>query len=240
MSYAGKIIANDLRNILRDRLYIYIFLIYPAAIVAVSRFLVPWVADNLFSQITSLYYLLFMMLANIVAVIFGFITAFLIMDERDENLLTALRVMPISRSKYLLYRMTLMTVLAFAWVSVLPALTGLIDIPFLLYLPVAVMFAMIVPIMALLVNVFASNKVQGFAMMKMLGGVFLLPLLAFFLHGSLEFMRYVFGVLPNFWTYMALKGALDTGAHDFLHLGIGLAVQIALIVVLFRVFNRRF
>ncbi len=239
MSFVTTIIANDLRNILRDRLYIYIFLLYPAMIVVLSRFIVPWVVDNVFPgyELENLYYLLFMMMTNVVAVVFGFVTAFLIMDERDENLLTVLRVMPISRSRYLIYRMTLMTSFAFVYILLFPTLTGLVQIPLLLYLPVAVLFAMMVPVVALLINVLASNKVQGFAMMKMLGGVFMLPLLAFFITG---WLRYVFGVLPNFWTYMALDTALNEGAHDLLHIGIGFAVQIALIIVLFRIFNRRF
>jgi hypothetical protein len=39
---------------------------------------------------------------------------------------------------------------------------------------------------------------------------------------------------------MALDKALTTGAHDYLHLGIGFVVNLALIVVLFRIFNKKY
>jgi len=221
---------------MRDRLYVYIFALYPILIVVISRFVVPWISEKVF-PLKPFYPLLFMMMANLIPLVFGFITAFLIIDERDENLLTVLRVMPISRSSYLIYRMLLMTLFAFIYVALFPTLTGLVEIPFLLYLPVAVLFALFVPVIALIINVLASNKVQGFAVMKTLGGVFLLPLFAFFIAGNL---KYVFGPLPNFWTFMALDKALTMGAHDFLHLGIGFVVHIALIVVLFRIFNKKF
>lgn len=221
---------------MRDRLYVYIFVLYPMLIVVISRFVVPWISEKVF-PLESFYPLLFMMMANLIPLVFGFITAFLIIDERDENLLTVLRVMPISRSSYLIYRMLLMTLFAFIYVALFPILTGLVEIPFLLYLPVAVLFALFVPVIALIINVLASNKVQGFAVMKTLGGVFLLPLFAFFIAGNL---KYVFGLLPNFWTFMSLDKALTTGAHDFLHLGIGFVVNLALIVVLFHIFNKKF
>ena len=240
MSFFKTVIANDVRNILRDRLYVWIFLLYPAMIIVISRFLVPWIADNMFAGLTGLYPLIFMLMANVIATIFGFITAFLIMDERDENLLTVLRVMPISRSQYLLYRMTLMTAFAFFWAAIFPWLTGLITVDFFTYLPIAFMFTLIVPIVALLVNVLASNKVQGFAMMKMLGGVWMLPLLAFFLHGTAEPLRYIFGMFPNFWTYMSLDKLLTNGFHDPLHIGIGIAISFGAIIVLFKIFNKRF
>ena len=237
MSYVSKLLANDLKNILRDRLYVYLFILYPILIVVISRFVVPWIAENTFPQLSGHYPLLFMMMTGIMPVSFGFITAFLIMDERDEDLLTVLRVMPISRSSYLIYRMLLMTLFAFIYVSLFPTLTGLVEIPFLLYLPVAALFAMLTPVVVLLINVLASNKVQGFAVMKTLGGAFIfLPLLAFFA-GNL---KYVFGLIPNFWTFISLNEALNTGAHDLLHLGIGFAIHIALIIVLFRIFNKKF
>jgi fluoroquinolone transport system permease protein len=112
-----------------------------------------------------------------------------------------------------------------------------VEIPFLLYLPVAVLFSLFTPLTALIINVLASNKVQGFAVMKTLGGVFLLPLFALFIT---EGWKYVFGLLPNFWTFMPLDKALTTGVHDYLHLGIGFVVNLTFIVVLFRIFNKKY
>ena len=235
MAYLGKLLVNDLRNIIRDRLYVYVFLVYPIIFVVLCRFIIPWISENVY-YLESFYPVLFMMMAIMMPMVFGFITAFLVLDERDENLLTVLRVMPISRSRYLIYRMLLMTSFSFVYAALFPALTGLVQVPFLSYLPVAVLFAMFTPVMTLIINVLASNKVQGYAVMKILGSVFLLPLFALFIA---ENWKYVLGLVPNFWTFMALDKLLTTGALDYIHLGIGFAVHIALLAVLFHIFNKK-
>jgi len=89
----------------------------------------------------------------------------------------------------------------------------------------------------LIINVLASNKVQGFAVMKTLGGAFLLPLFALFIA---ENWKYVFGLIPNFWTFMALDKVLTIGTNDYIHLGVGFAVHLALLAVLFHTFNKKF
>ena len=236
MAYIGKLLVNDLKNILRDKFYVYAFVAYPIVFVVMTRFVIPWISENVY-YLEPFYPMLFMMMAIMIPMVFGFITAFLIMDERDENLLTVLRVMPISRSAYLIYRMLLMTLFSFIYVAMFPALTGLVEVPFLLYLPVAVLFAVFTPVIALIINVLASNKVQGFAVMKTLGGAFLLPLFALFIA---ENWKYVFGLIPNFWTFMALDKVLTIGTHDYIHLGVGFAVHLALLSVLFHKFNKKF
>lgn len=236
MAYFSKLLVSDLRSIIRERLYLYAFALYPMIFAVVARFVIPWISENVY-YLEPFYPMLFMMMTILQPMTLGFITAFLIMDERDENLLTVLRVMPISRSSYLIYRMLLMTFFSFIYVAVFPALTGLVEVPFLLYLPVAALFAVFTPVMALIINVLASNKVQGFAVMKTLGGAFLLPLFAFFIA---ENWKYVFGLIPNFWTFMALDKVLTIGIHDYIHLGVGFAVHLALLSVLFHTFNKKF
>jgi uncharacterized membrane protein len=140
------------------------------------------------------------------------------MDERDENVLTVLRVMPISRVSYLIYRMAFMSVLSFMYFFIFPAFTGLIDINFVDYLPIGVLLAHFTPVMGLIANIVANNKVQAFAVIKLLGKVFFLPLFAFFINSDL---KYIFGVIPNFWTFMALDKLLNTGSQNVVFLGIG-------------------
>ncbi len=236
MVYVGKLLVNDLKNIVRDRFLLYAAVVLPLGVIIISRMILPWLSETMF-PLEPLYPLLFMLFVIMVPLIFGFITAFLIMDERDENLLTVLRVMPISRNAYLIYRMFFMIVLAFLYVLFFPILTGLIDIGIIDYVPIAVLLALFTPVMALIVNIFASNKVQAFAVFKLLGGVFFLPLFSFYIVGNL---KYVFGVIPNFWTFMALDAVLTTGTNDYVYIGIGVVMHLGLIAVLFYLFNRKY
>jgi fluoroquinolone transport system permease protein len=227
---------NDMRNIIRDRILLYSAFAFPIALVILCRLILPWISDNVY-DLTRYYSLLFMMFAIMFPMIFGFIIAFLIMDERDENLLTVLRVMPISRTSYLIYRMILMISLCFIFVFLFPVLSGLIDISFIDYLPVAVLFSIFAPVLALIVNNLASNKIQAFAIFKMLGSVFFLPLFSLFIA---EDWRYILGIIPNFWTFMALDKILTTGNQDAAFLGVGFFYHIALLGILFYLFNKKY
>jgi fluoroquinolone transport system permease protein len=236
MVHVSKLFVNDLRNIIRDRLLLYTAFLIPLIIIIFTRLVIPWLSENIIPL--QLYFpLLFMLIVITIPMMFGFVTGFLIMDERDENLLTVLRVMPISRSAYLIYRMAFMSVLSFIYILLFPALTGLIDISLFDYLPIAVLLALFTPVMGLIANIVANNKVQAFAVFKMLGGVFFLPLFAFFINNDL---KYIFGIIPNFWTFMALDKLLNTGTQDVVFLGIGFAAHIVLLMVLFRLFNKKY
>ena len=236
MVHVSKLFVNDLRNIVRDRLLLYTAFLIPVIIIIFTRLVIPWLSENIM-PLQNYYPLLFMLMAITIPMMFGFVTGFLIMDERDENLLTVLRVMPISRSAYLIYRMAFMSVLSFIYILLFPALTGLIDISLFDYLPIAVLLALFTPVMGLIANIVANNKVQAFAVFKMLGGVFFLPLFAFFINNDL---KYVFGIIPNFWTFMALDKLLNTGTQDVVFLGIGFISHLTLLTLLFYLFNKKY
>jgi uncharacterized membrane protein len=161
---------------------------------------------------------------------------FLIMDERDENLLTVLRVMPISRNTYLLYRMMFLSVLSLIYILLFPILTGLIQISFIDYLPTALLLMLLTPTLGLIANIVATNKVQAFAVFKTLGGVFYIPLFAFFINNDL---KYILGIIPNFWTFMALDTILTTGSQNYVYIGIGVCLHFVLLGILFYFFNKK-
>ena len=184
--------------------------------------------------------LILMFFIIMIPFIFSFIAAFLILDERDEHLLTVLRVMPISRNSYLIYRMFFMSLFAFIVLLIFPPLSGLVDgtqFSYPAYIPVAILFALFTPFLALLVASFATNKIQAFAIFKMGGTVVMLPIFAFFL--NLGNLKYIFSPIPNFWSLMSLDSVLQNGTIDIVHLSIGFVYHIALLAVLFYIFNKK-
>jgi len=228
---------NDLKNIFRDKFLLYAVVVAPIMFIVLGRILFPWITDNYYSNLVFLYPAFFMLFVIFIPMVFGFVTGFLIMDERDENILTVLRVMPISRSNYLFYRMFLMIILSFIYVLLFPWLTGLIDVSLLNYLPIAALFAVFTPVLGLLVNIIATNKIQAFAIFKTLGGVFMLPIFALGVEGWLQ---YIFCPIPNFWTFIALNHLLENGTNDYLFITIGFLYHLVLIGVLFKLFNKKF
>ncbi len=231
-----KLLLNDIRNIIRDRLLLYTAFLIPLIIIIFTRLVIPWLSENIV-PLQQYYSLLFMLIVITIPMMFGFVIGFLIMDERDENLLTVLRVMPISRNTYLIYRMLFISILSLVYILLFPLLTGLIDIDFIDYLPIGVLLAFLTPVLGLVANIVATNKVQAFAVFKTLGGVFYIPLFAFFINNDL---KYILGIIPNFWTFMALDKLLTTGQQDYVFLGIGFVLHLILLGVLFYLFNKKY
>jgi hypothetical protein len=242
MVFILKLAVNDFRNIIRDRFFLFAFFAYPVMLITFSRIMIHLIAPRIESifPLAANFSLLFMFFIILIPFIFSFIASFLILDERDEHLLTVLRVMPISRNSYLIYRMFFMSIFSFIVLMIFPPLSGLIDgtqFSYISYLPVAILFALFTPFAALLVASFATNKVQAFAFFKIGGTVFILPIFAFFL--SLGDLKYIFSPIPNFWSLLALDKVIKNGTIDVVPLAISFVFHIVLIAVLFYIFNKK-
>jgi hypothetical protein len=242
MVFVLKLAVNDFRNIIRDRFFLFAFFAYPVMFIVFSRIMVHLIAPRIESYfpLAANFSFLFMFLVILTPFIFSFISAFLILDERDEHLLTVLRVMPISRNSYLIYRMLFMSLFAFIVLLIFPPTSGLIDntqFSYIAYVPVSILFALFTPFSTLLVSSFATNKIQAFAIFKIGGTVFILPIFAFLL--NLGDLKYMFSPIPNFWSLVSLDSVIKNGAFDVVHLGIGYVFHVVLIGVLFYIFNKK-
>jgi len=236
-----KLAVNDLKNILRDKFLVYAAIVMPLMVVMISRIILHWIAPSLEETIplAGNYAMIFMLCVTMIPLIYGFIAAFLILDEKDEHLLTVLRVMPISRNTYLIYRMLFLSIFSFIVLLIFPPLSGLLEstqFSYIEYIPVALLFTLLTPFSALMVSAFATNKVQAFAIFKISGTVFLIPLFIFLITDNL---KYIFAPVPNFWAFITLKEVIFTGVNDYLHLAIGFVYTIALIGLLFYIFNKK-
>ena len=241
MVYILKLAMNDFKNIIRDKFLVYASIVLPLMLIVVSRIVLHWIAPSLKDTIplAGNYPMIFMLCITMVPLVYGFIGAFLILDERDEHLLTVLRVMPISRNSYLIYRMLFLSVFAFIVLLVFPHLSGLVEntqFSYIQYIPIALLFTLLTPFSALMVSSFATNKVQAFAIFKISGTVFLIPLFIFLIKDNL---KYIFSPIPNFWGFITLKEVIYTGSNDYLHLIIGFVYNISLIAILFYIFNKK-
>ena len=167
--------------------------------------------------------------------IVGMVIGFLFLDERDARTLSALRVTPLSMRQYLVYRIVSPLVVGTASTLLGYPLIGITPIPFTSLLAIAAVAGVSAPLLALVLASAAPNKVAGFAFVKVLNGVNLLPVAAFFLPLPLQ---YIAGIVPTYWPMRALWSAA-AGEPYILYLTIG-AITAALAVVLAaRLFERR-
>ena len=150
--------------------------------------------------------------------------------------MTALRVTPISMTGYALCRDGTAVFLSFAYVLVALPLTGLLP-PTLLpaVAPAAILSGLMAPIFALTLATFASNKVEGLALMKGLGTLMLGPLAACFIEAA---WQPLFGILPTYWPAKALWVAGEDGKF-WPYVLAGAAYNLLLTVLLLRRFREK-
>jgi fluoroquinolone transport system permease protein len=129
------------------------------------------------------------------AIMMGFISAFILLEEKDQNILPVLRILPISARFFILYRLGFSVVTSF-----LTAYTMLLlsDFPPFFALFLALQYGLVSALIVLFVATFAQNKIEGMALFKGLDLLLLLPLVSFFVP---SFWGYFFAVLPMYFTF---------------------------------------
>jgi len=200
--------AADSRILLRDPLLGWVLLL-PLSVALMLRVLIPPIANALAGNGFRLepYYPLIMSGYLMTAPgIVGMVVGFMLLDERDSRTFSALRVTPLSIRRYLGYRLTvpliagtLMTLLAYP-------LAGLTPMPLQGLLPITIVGGMSAPTLALVLAIAAPNKVAGFAVVKVLNIINLLPLIAYFVPMPAQMFA---GILPAFWPMRAFWAAAD-------------------------------
>ena len=165
----------------------------------------------------------------------GMVIGFLLLDERDARTLMALRVTPLSMQQYLAYRIALPLLLGTAATIIGYPLTGMTPLGFPSLLAIALVAGLSAPTLALVLGVAAPNKVAGFAVVKVMNAVNLLPVVAYFVPRPLQFLA---GILPTYWPMRALWSAA-VGERFALYLLIGAAVAGGALVGAARLFDRR-
>jgi len=167
------------------------------------------------------------------ALLIGWVTGFLMLEDRDDGALLALDVSPPGKAGFLAYRLTVTAVIA--------AAVTLLAVP--LVIPqaggVAVLTALFIAadavIVALMLPVAARNKVEGMALTKLINVASLAPLAAF----APAPMRYAAGIVPPFWVGELLLPPNAAGVGLPVAAVLGVAVHFVAIALLFRRLGER-
>lgn len=233
MHQTSTLLLGDFRQVFRDRtLTMFIFL--PFILIAAVRFLVPFLAIKF--PILADYYPVIMMFASLqTAIMFGFITSFIILDEKDENVLQAIRVLPISSFYFILYRLSFATLFSSLGAFLMISLSGISYPGLINAVLLSILYGLTAPFITLLIATFASNKMEGMAYFKGLDLILILPVLVFFLD---EKWTYVFAFIPTYWSNMLYHESVNEGPAVEVFL-VAIVFYAALLYGLFHLFKRR-
>jgi fluoroquinolone transport system permease protein len=227
--------AIDARNVARDSMLRWIVLLTPG-FGLLFRFAIPRIADALDRQfgfdLVPYYPLLMSFLPMIAAGMVGTVVGFLLLDQRDDQTMTALLVTPLSLGDYLRYRLGGLMMLSAVFGAVMVPLAGLSETTPAQIGLTAITAAPLAAIYALFLGAFASNKVQGFALAKAVGVVMIPCILAYFVTGP---WQTAFGLVPHYWA-LKVFWLFDEGAIGaaLAHALVGVAWQAVLLLVLVR------
>lgn len=187
------VLKHELRSMLRDRMYLF-FLIYEVLLVIISIWLIPYlreVSDPIAANITIIVLLLMS------GIVFGAITGFTLLDDQDDGVLFSLKVTPIDIKYYIFFKLFMTYVFSVIATLLVIYLTPLHqEIPLLDIVLITLLSSLQGPFIALVMNVFSNNKVEGFVVMKLTGLTLAGPILALFLTDWTELLV---GIFPGFW-----------------------------------------
>ena len=227
----------DVKSIARDSMLRWLIGM-PVVFALLFRWGVPMLRDVLAERyafdLATYYPLLTSFLVLIVPTLMGSVVGFLLLDQRDDRTLTALQVTPLTVEGYLLYRIAVPMAVSVGLMMAMIAITDLVTMGAAPALIASLQAAPVAPLYALFVGAFASNKVQGFALLKAAGVLAWPPILAYFVSSQ---WQDAFGIDPLYWpvkVFWMLESG-ETGVWPYFL--IGLLYQALLGAILLRRFK---
>lgn len=187
---------------IRSDMMLVVILLAPLLMGLLFRFVVPMAETALCEyfhapQLLDPYYGLFdLLLLTMTAQMFCFCGVMVMLEEIDSGVSSYMMATPLGKSGYLFSRIGLPTLVACVCNVVVGLLFFLTDIPFWNLLRLSVLSGIMSIISALLVISCASNKVEGMALVKLCGFLFLGLPVPFFLRGGAQYLA---GLLPSLW-----------------------------------------
>ena len=210
------------------------FIIAPIMQYSVFRWGIPWLAEQ-YPAVEPYTGMILALLSLQVVGGIGFVLASILLDERDDGVLTALRITPIGPNAFLFYRMTMSMLVAFVFAIIMLRWNGVLQLDWSVVIPGSFLLAAMAPIIMLVMASFSRNKVEGLAMYKGINFVLLLPVAGFFLPATWSFL---FGIIPTHWTLHLIHEAYN-GSTLMQAFWIGFPLHIAFLALLMWQFRVR-
>jgi ABC-type Na+ efflux pump permease subunit len=225
-----QLTITDLKLITRDR-SLLMFLIIPLLILAVLRWAIPYISSY-YPDFISYYPLIVGMMAIVISVFPGFIMAFIIIEEKEENILNVFKILPVRYSWFIYGRVFIIACMAFIYSFIVLQYSGLVQFELGLILKASVLNAFIGPVSALFILSEVRNKIEGMTYMKGMNFLWLIPVVHFFIDSR---WKYIFAIIPDYWTLQIIYHP----EHSSFSFFAGLFLHIVCILWVGRMFIKR-
>lgn len=170
---------------------------------------------------------------TLIPMMYGMAYGFMLLDERDEGIITAISVTPLGKSGYMRLRMGLPVIISTIFIMLFCKTLGIAAWhSFLQLLLPAFVLSLCAPFLLLVMGAFAKNKVMGVAISKGFGIFLAAPLIDYILPGQLKWLG---AYSPCFWLSRAF---LSTATAAYMvYIAVAILFQAVLIYWLYRRFT---
>lgn len=221
---------TDIRIIARDR-SLFLFLFIPFLMLAFLHWAVPTIA-HFYPQLIQYYALVLGLMAIVISVFPGFIMAFIVIDEKEQNVVDVFRVVPVSFTSLVYARITLTFLLGLAYSFLILKFSGLVIFSTIQIVQASVLCAFLGPVSALIMLSAVDNKIEGMTFMKGLNFIWIIPAAHFFIDSQ---WKHFFAVIPDYWTLQIIY-EINVTTWTFI---IGLAYHLTILYLAAKVFIRK-
>lgn len=234
------LIKNEFKGIFRDTFMIIMF-VYPLIFGLLGRYLVPYLLEQYPDAINASIEYIFVVIAIIPGYIFGALSGFSLLDDKDDNIFLSIKISPLSLKMYVAFKIILAFTLTFISAIFIIIFSDLVSISIGEVISISFLAALQTPISALMINSFANNKVEGFAVMKGLTGI--LMIFSVISAAFTDWKEYLFYVLPGAWTvkasFAAVLPIVDFNLTYLQYLLIGIVYNVFIIYLTYVLFKKR-
>ncbi len=217
-----------------------VFAFYPVILGIIGYFLIDYLEgqlapDNLAPEIVAMFLIL------MTGYIFGALIAFTLLDDKDDLVLTSLKITPISVKSYVIVKLVVAFIFGFIATLVITLATGFLpDATFWNVLLISLAGAIQAPGVALIVNSFSSNKVEGFVVMKLSGLILIIPVLAFFIMDWQEvFLVFAPGFWPARMIQIELLPTFNTNFNFVIYFLLGIAYNMLFLSLFMKIYSKK-
>lgn len=230
-----KLIRYELKSLLRDSMNLFMF-IYPLFILLLMGWGIPAILTRSGLAVDSGEYaftllLIFVVILAVGGMISGILLGFSLLENKDDHTIQAIAVSPITVRGYAWFKSAYTFVIGFLGTLLMVgglslffadaySFTyqgvefGLRQIAFGDLVLFSFVSSLLTPTIGAMIAAIAKNKIEGFALMKTAGILFIIPALVL-LEAFGDWKQYVLGIAPNFWPVKAfLNLAMNTQGPD--------------------------
>jgi fluoroquinolone transport system permease protein len=226
MNYIFALSLSDLRSTFRDPIF-KVLLLFPFISFALIRWGLPVILRQ-FPAVESYTQVILMWACLQSATMFGFIYGFLFLEEKEENIWQAIRILPVSGLQLVFSRLLIGLGISMLVNFYLIHYGQIIQVPLVKELLLAFHFSLAAPFIALLLGAFAQNRIEGLAQMKIINILLILPAIMYFVPQPWVHLT---AIVPTYWSYRSLEFAADT-PRFFLYLVTGFALYAFMLFLL--------